>query len=353
MNNVLNQFLVSKRKHSPIVHIGLIGLGAISAVHIDAFRFHPNAKIVAIADTNSILLHEKTQQLPNIKAYDTYRQVITDPRVDVVDIMLPHFLHAQVIVEALKAGKDVICEKPLVITDKEFDAISRESKKTGKQIYLKQYFRFSRLHQQVRMMLLDGAIGRPYHVSCAYTINALASLRDHHSWRFNTREAGGGVFMDIGVHIIDYLSELFGAPRAVFAVMKKNFTSLPQKGEDFATIILEFPAQVVVQISCTAVDTSFGFRWEKHFYGSDASIHITDNGKTRMTMEVMRNKRREDVRVEKNWWYAANYEALQDIVTRLAHHDPPAVTLEDAKSTLGAILGAYESAETGRKIVLR
>ncbi len=353
MNNVINRLLVSKKNKSPRVHIGLIGLGAISAVHIDAFRLHPDAKVVAFADTNPVLLQEKKRQLPEAKAYDTYTQVLTDPQVDVVDIMLPHFLHAEVIVAALKAGKDVICEKPLVITSKEFDAISRESKKTGKQIYLKQYFRFSRLHQQARSMLLDGAIGRPYYVSCVYTINALASLTDPRSWRFNAREAGGGVFMDIGVHIVDYLSELFGAPRAVYAVMNKNFTSLSQKGEDFATVTLEFPAQVVVQISCTAVDTSFGFRWEKHFYGSDASLHITDNGKTRMTMEVMRNKRRVNTYIEKDWWHAANNEAIQDIVTRLARHDPPAVTLGDAKSTLLAILGAYESAATGKKIELR
>lgn len=158
--------------------------------------------------------------------------------------------------------------------------------------------------------------------------------------------------MDIGVHIVDYLREIFGNPISVLAVMKKQFTTLRMKGEDVAIVTLEFRGGKLANILCTAGDTSYGFRWEKNFYGSLGALHIADSGKSRMDMSLYKNNVCVSSYNEEDWWEHANVGALHDIIDRIVAHEQPAVSLREAKGTIEVIQSAYKSALTGQKIEL-
>lgn len=334
------------------LRIGIIGLGRISAIHIKTYQDNEKVSIYSIAENNTRLLVAHEHLVKKGRAFTDYRLMIKDPDIDVVAILLPHYLHAPVIQEALRAGKHVICEKPLVTDPKDVDRIRRLSQATGKYVYLKQYFRFSALHHEAMKMILEGVIGTPYLVSCLYTVDAKDEFNNPLSWRFNKVEGGGGVFMDVGVHMLDYLQELFGNPLSVTAMTKNMFSSLPTKGEDVSVVTLEYRGGIAVNIICTAGDSSYGFRWEKHFFGSEGSIHIDDTGKRRMNLMVRKNNRNEIQKQEKNWWEHANSAALNDIISRITRHEPPAISLGDAGKTLHAIRKAYASGKQRKTIFL-
>lgn len=335
------------------LNIGIIGLGRISAVHIKTYQENEQASVHSIAENNGQLLAAHRNLVKKGRAYSDYRLLLKDPDIDVVAILLPHYLHTPVIQDALNAGKHVICEKPLVTDPKDVQGIRRLSRTTGKHVYLKQYFRFSTLHHEAMTMILKGEIGKPYLVSCLYTVDAKDEFNNPLSWRFNKIEGGGGVFMDVGIHMLDFLQELFGNPLSVTAMTKNIFGSIPTKGEDVSVVTLEYHGDVTANIICTAGDSSYGFRWEKHFFGSEGSIHIDDIGKSEMNLAVRKNNSNIVQKREKNWWERANSAALNDIISRIHRGEPPAISLEDAGKTLQAIRGAYISGKQRKTIFLR
>lgn len=335
------------------LRIGVIGLGNISRIHLQAFRNNPQVTIAALADNDPTKFKSVAGYVSQAKHYFDYRELLKDRTIDVVDILLPHSLHARVVIAALEAGKHVICEKPLATSLVDIEKIQKASERYHKRVYLKQYFRFSTLHQKIKDMILGGEIGKPYFVSCLYTTNAISEYNNLTSWRGTLRQAGGGIFMDVGVHMIDFLTEIFGYPRSVSATMKKNFTLPDTKGEDLSVVVVEFRSNVTALILCTAADTSFDFRWEKHFFGQDGSLHVEDIGKKTMIMHMQKNGSSLPQQTEENWWDNANTTALADIITRIYCDEPPAISLDDSMSTLKTILCAYKSAHQGKKLNIR
>ena len=334
------------------IRIGIIGTGAISAVHLRSFLNDPRVTVCALADVDRSRVTAAAREIPDCSVYTNYHDILERNDIDVVDILLPHSLHAEVICEALRYGKHVICEKPLVTNSKDIDRISKLAESTGKRVYVKQYFRFSAIHAKLRDDILNGAIGRPYLISCIYTTNDVAAFENIQSWKFTLKSGGGGIWMDVGVHILDYLSEIFGNPISISAVMKKIISSAPGKSEDVAVVTLEFRLGIVASILCTAGDTSIGFGWEKHFYGSSGSLHLIDNGKQSSSLTLTRSHKVVQTGQEALWWELANRQALADITGRILRNEPPAVLLSQTKTLLKVIEGAYRSAKSGNKIQL-
>lgn len=336
-----------------ILRVGLIGLGNISRIHIQALLSHKMVRIEAIADTDKEKLAATMKVLPEARTHTTYTDLINDPTIDIVDILLPHYLHAGVAVAALQSGKHVISEKPLATTMRDILRIQKASDMCHRYVYTKQYFRFSALHRKVSDSILSGSIGKPYYVHCQYTTDDINAYNNPDTWRGNLYEAGGGIFMDVGVHIVDYLSGMFGKPISVTAISKKNFVRLSDKGEDLMVATIEFLGGVTANITCIASDTSYGFRWEKHFFGSEGSLHMEDFGKREMKMKVQKDKKVQDEFVEANWWNQSNIGAIHDIVNRVLDNAPPAISFDESLSTMQTILGAYDSVKNGTKIYLR
>lgn len=332
--------------------VGIIGLGNISTVHIRALQNHPAVTITAVADTDLTLLKSKAADISTSRPYADYHNLLAQPGIQFVDILLPHFLHARVIREALVAGKHVLCEKPLVTEASDIAAIAAAAKKFNKRVYPKQYFQFSRLHRKVRDELLAGVIGKPYFISCTYTTDDSVFYDNPYSWRGTIGKAGGGVWMDVGIHIVDYLTDMFGFPLAVSAVMKHNFSYLKSKGEDLSVVTLEFAGNVTATIACTARDTSYGFRWEKHFYGSDGSVHLVDAGKLRMDMSVQKDRRVVLREKDMDWWEHANIDAINDVIDRIIRDEPAGMNLSEARRLVGVIQAAYTSARLRKTVVL-
>ena len=104
------------------VRVGFIGAGRISDLHALEYRTNPNAEIVAIADVNVGQAAERARAwgFPEAKIYSDFRALLDDPRVDAVEILLPHHLHAAAAIAALDAGKHVSLQKPM--TDRMLEA---------------------------------------------------------------------------------------------------------------------------------------------------------------------------------------------------------------------------------------
>ncbi len=95
------------------VGVGLIGAGEISIEHAKGYAARGDAKIVAIADTNVAAAKSASERYGAEKYYSDFHQLVLDPKVDMVDICIPHSLHAQAAIAAAEAGKHVLVQKPM------------------------------------------------------------------------------------------------------------------------------------------------------------------------------------------------------------------------------------------------
>jgi len=332
------------------IRIGVIGAGKISDIHLETFSKNRNVLLISISDVNLELASEKAKIYGIKKVEKNSLRILTDPEVDVVDILLPHHLHYKILTEAVRHGKEVICEKPFVIKLSDAESLIKIDKKNKAHIHLKHYLRYSESHSKLKNLLCEGAIGIPYLVQCLYTCNSVAGMNDKKSWKGNIREAGGGVLMDAGVHVVDFLQDIFGNPKSVSCECKQIFTKLKSKGEDLAMVNVEFPNNVMAEITCTSNDTSYGFRWEKHIFGSEGSLHIIDYGKNKNELLLYKNGEVTMRESEDDWWNQANKNILDNIVDKIINKENPAVSLNTAYLGLKTILKAYESAKVGKRL---
>ena len=124
------------------VNIGIIGCGSISGLHANGYLEHPNSSIVAICDTSKEVLRSRSEEWAVEKMYQDYRDLLIDPEVDAVDIITPHYLHSEMTIKSLEAGKHVSVQKPMAITLAECKNMERATMEASASFRVFENFKF-------------------------------------------------------------------------------------------------------------------------------------------------------------------------------------------------------------------
>jgi myo-inositol 2-dehydrogenase / D-chiro-inositol 1-dehydrogenase len=148
---------------SKIVKVGLIGAGFVTDLHAFSFqKYVPNAEVVAVASvTPGKAAHfAKERNIPY--AFDNYRDLLALQDIDVVTVAIPNDLHAQVTSDAARAGKHVICEKPLCKTLEEADQMIAECQKHGVLLLYAEELLFAPKYVRAKTLIDEGALGKVF-----------------------------------------------------------------------------------------------------------------------------------------------------------------------------------------------
>jgi len=146
------------------VRVGLIGCGNIGAGgHLPAYAHIPEAELVAVCDGVEELAHAAAER-SGATAYTDYRRLLEREDIEMVDLCIPTYLHAQLAVEAMQTGKHVLCEKPMAHTLSAADAMIETARKTGVKLMIGQVRRFDHRYTSIREQLDAGRVGRPVFV---------------------------------------------------------------------------------------------------------------------------------------------------------------------------------------------
>lgn len=189
---------------------GVIGAGAIGQRgHIPGFRA-ANVEVVAICDTNLSRAQDAAQRFSIPNAYADYRELLARPDIDVVSIGLPNMLHAQVTIDALNAGKHVLCEKPMTTSAALAEQMIAAARRAGRILSVNQHMRFERTAQAMKDIVATGALGRVYLAESKWIRQQ--GIPGYGSWFTNKDLAGAGALFDIGVHMLDLILYLLDFP---------------------------------------------------------------------------------------------------------------------------------------------
>ncbi len=334
------------------VRVGLIGCGNIGAGgHAPAYLSVSGVELVAACD---ILpgRAEAVARLTGATAYQDYREVLARPDVDAVDLCLPTDQHASVAIEALRAGKHVLCEKPIARTLAEADAMIAAAREAGRVLMVGHVRRFDHRYTAIREALRAGEVGRPVYLRRAER-QWLPFPADVWYWR---PEAGGGVILDIGVHIADlfrwYLED---EPISVYAVGRQVRRAAREANSfDHALMTFHFRNGAIgVAEASWAYQPNYGgaLYAELDVVGTAGKVHYSD----RDTNPLLIYDAEEGAILPRYFRFMSTTEyafqaEIGHFVECVRTGRSPSISPEDARAALEMALAAQRSAETGKPV---
>ena len=174
------------------------------------------------------------------KAWSNLDEALNDPAVEAVYVGTPVFLHAPQTIQALRAGKHVLCEKPMAMNEAEARSMVSVAEKSGKTLGVAYYRRCYPKVLRARQLLESGAIGKP--VFAELTNHMWFDGTGERNWLFDPAKAGGGPLLDIASHRIDVLNFLFGRPIRVSGQLSNVVHHYAV--EDNATVMIDYESGV-------------------------------------------------------------------------------------------------------------
>ena len=174
------------------------------------------------------------------RVWTSLEEALSDGAVQAVYVASPVFLHAPQTIQALRAGKHVLCEKPMAMNVAEAQTMLRAAEESGKSLGVAYYRRAYPKVQRAKQLLEAGTIGKP--VLAELTSHSWFDGRSSREWLLDPAKSGGGPLYDIGSHRIDLLNFFFGQPaRAIGSLSNAVHTYLV---EDNATVVIDYPKDV-------------------------------------------------------------------------------------------------------------
>jgi predicted dehydrogenase len=214
---------------SKIVKAAVIGLG-VGMAHAKGYMADPDAELIAICDIDPVRLKERGDLLgiPAARRFINYHDVFKLSELDVVSIALPNHLHAPVTIDALHAGKHVLCEKPLARSADEARTMVDEAKACDRQLMVCFNYRFREDTRWLMGMRDSGKLGDVYYARAGWLRNI--GIPGAGGWFTTKSKSGGGPLIDLGVHILDLTLWLMGYPRAI-SVSGSTFAKFGPSGK--------------------------------------------------------------------------------------------------------------------------
>lgn len=333
------------------MHVGIIGGGFVGRVHVEAMLAQPDVDRISIADSDPRQLEHIFRTYPTQHADPDYHALLDDDAIDVIDICLPHDLHHPVALEAFDAGKDVILDKPIANTVVEADEIIAAAADAERRLFVALNQRFLPVHERVRQLLDEGAIGREFMATLTVVGDELARMSDPDSWKGTWDRAGGGVLADSGTHVVDLAHAWFGPPTSVTCHLARHVVREATKADDTAVMTMAYP-DLTVTLLLTYGAAGQGWSETRQVWSESGSIHVRLEEADPLAVWKQDQPIEQQVEHDPAWWPWSVGLGLAHAVDALAHDRDFIVDPADAREALRTIRAAYRSAELGQRVLL-
>ncbi len=346
-----------------IIGTGYIGQGA----HLPAYQKMQDeglARIVAVCDINEEALRAASEKFGIAHTFTDYRKMLEMDEIAAVDVCTPNYLHKQPVVDALAAGKHVLCEKPLAVNAQEGAEMVAAGRAAGKQLGVALNVRFGAGAQAVKRFIDDGRLGEIYYARA----HALRR-RGIPGWGLFTQKdkQGGGPLIDIGVHILDLTLWLMGHPEPVSVTGQTYAKFGTREGvlglmgqwdpktftvEDFAAGFIRFKGGAALSLESSFAANIAENQFHTTLLGMEggAQLYPSDDSKTRLFREESGTLT--DTTPVFLPRVGTHEAELRAFVQALADDAPVPVPGEQGLLVTRLLDALYESAETGREVLL-
>lgn len=344
--------------------VAIIGTGTIANSHMRSLSQHKPAQVVAVFDIIDTLARQFAGKwtIPNVAS--SLEEVLERKDVDAVIVATPPFAHMEPTVAALEAGKHVLCEKPFALDPNEAEKMTKTAERTGKYLAVcSARRRCGAAMRRAQAMAKSGQLGAVYYVrDSQFRVRGrpgIDILKDTH-WFLDSRRAGGGALIDIGVYEIDAMLWVLGNPkvRTVLCQTKMGIghpapAPLVQDVEDHAVVMFtaDNGAAGVLEIT-----------WSSNISGANSFLVFgTEAGLRFNPLTYIQPGRLNPQRAIEERVLPGNVEdgssqgfgdVSQQFVDAVLAGREPYTPARDALEVTRVMHAAYESAKTGQAVQL-
>jgi len=338
-----------KRVGYAVVGLGRLAIGQV----LPAFAQSKHSRVVALVSGDrgkaEKVAHQYAIRPDAIYDYADYNQLADNPEVDVVYIALPNSMHAEYTILAARAGKHVVCEKPMAVSVKQCETMIEECDKAGRKLMIAYRSQYEPMDRAIVKMIRANRFGE---LREFISVNS-QNVGDPGQWRLKHELAGGGPLIDLGIYSIN--AARFLTREEPFEVSGSAYrrTSDPrfQEVEESAHFVLRFPSGMTA--TCA---TSYSTHRSQFFrlHGSDAWVELNPAFAYRgLQMRIGRvtngEESVEELRIESGDQFAREIDHMSQCVRgKVLPHTPGEEGLQDMR----IIEAIYESARTGAVVKL-
>ena len=350
-----------------MIKVGVIGTGGISGVHLGGYSRNPNVEIYALCDINEKNLAKRAEEYKVSRTFTDYREMLALKELDAVSVCAWNSAHAECAIAALRAGKHVLCEKPMALNTAQAQEMEKAAKENGKLLMIGFVRRFGNDCAVLKDFIDSGSFGEIYYAKAQY----LRRKGCPGGWFGDKSRSGGGPLIDLGVHVIDLCRYLMGGPQPV-SVYGATFNKLGDRRhikdargysstvvskddifdvEDMATALIRFDNGAVL-----SVEASFSLNIEKdvgniELFGTKAGCKLDPE----LTIFTDMNDYLANVKLAQST--ALSFDGLFDneinhFVECIETGKPCRNPAQDGVTLMKILDGIYESARTGHEVLL-
>ena len=332
-----------------MIRIAVVGTGGISHAHIQAYlKFPDRCRIAALVDiVPGKARRVKEQYGLDAEVFEDHRDML-GMEIDLVDVCTPPFAHAEISINALRSGKNVVCEKPMAASLEECDQMLRARDESGKKLSIIAQNRFRKPIRDLKALLDSGIAGPVRHAQ----IDSLW-FRGHSYydlwWRGTWEKEGGGCTLNHAVHHIDMLGWMMGLPKRVTSVLA-NTAHDNAEVEDLSISVLEYPgalATVTASVVHHGEDQRLVFQCEKAKIAAPWEVfasQLQPNGFPIPQSDPAFEKQAEDFlsSLPPLPW-EMHVGQLENVLSALENDTDVAITGEDGRRTIELITAIYKA----------
>lgn len=328
------------------LRVALVGMGRIGRVHVQALSAVERAEVVGVFDLNTQLAHERAEAFGIKRVFNSWQELLGDPEVDCVGILLPHDLHEQYAIEALEAGKHVVCEKPLAPTLPECDRMIAAADRAGRKLLPVHNRVYSLGIEKMHEFLQQDAIGE---VFLAQTTGFEAPPTVQ-TW-LATPRGGGGVLMSQAVHPMYALRWLLGDVARVSCVFGDRKV-VDMSAEDHAVVLLKFANGIAAEMTCTFGIAHGPLDHSITLHGRDGYLELSHQRLHLISPRTYGDTQLHEVPLAETDSTYGFTHLWQDYARGILEDVPTRQTGEDGKRAVEIVQAAYRSNATGQTVDL-
>lgn len=334
-------------------NIALVGTGSIAEQHLSAIKALPQARLAGVYSRSA----EKARALGEREVCRwtaDWRDLVSDPSVDLVDIVTSSGSHAEIARAALEAGKHVLVEKPMAMTSAESDRLVALARSKQRVLGVVSQRRFEEQHQAVKKILEGGELGRLLLVQVDCPYYRTQAYYDSADWR-GKRDSDGGALMNQGIHSVDLMLWFAGPARTVFGRLATQTHRM--ESEDLALGLVTFESGALGSLmASTSIQP--GFAPALGLYGEKGTIKLEGASIVHWTVpgvpkpEFPGEQASAGVATPKLSNSRHHQRQIEDVLAAIEEGRAPLVSGEDGRRAVRFVEALYESGAQGRLVAV-
>jgi len=327
--------------------LGFIGLGTMGKDLLQQTMENPRAEVVALCDIEPKAL-DAAMELAGAgpSPYTDYHDLLRAGGLDGVVVAAPQDWHASIGIDALDAGVNVFCEKPMALNVGQCDAMIAAAQRNGKGLMIGQVLRYIGVSRYVLERVREGDLGKPFAVRIIRTMGQWGNWA--RPWRFS-KEQSGGLLLEINAHEIDYLRCLLGEAKFVSA-MGGHFINDEIDYEDFITAHIGFENEGIGSLTSNSCD--YLGKYTGEVYCEGGTIYYDSVSQCVRVMREGAEKEKLPYAEIHPEWENGVYREIREFAEACLGEGPITIPGEEGLRNVEIGEACYRSIEEGRPIAL-